>query len=58
MNNLEELEFLFKKQEAKGRYADLEMKISYFEESFIRTSFGNDGNDDGNWDDENAIGTF
>ena len=50
---------MLKSQMEKERYADLEIRISYFEESFIRTSYGNDGNDD-DWGDENAnpIGAF
>ena len=36
----------------KEPYQALEVKIDLFEESFIRTSFGNDGFDD--WEDEDA----
>lgn len=38
----------------KQRYAALEIEVVYFGASFIRTSFGDDGNDDGGWGDENA----
>ena len=53
-NMLNDWQLVFKNQTDKKRYADLEVEISYFEESFIRTSIGNDGNNDGDWDDENA----
>ena len=51
---------MLKNQTEKKSYTDLEIEIRYFEESFIRTSFGNDGNDDSDWGDENAkpIGAF
>ena len=42
-----------KKQNEKYPYTSLEIEIIYFGESFIRTSFGNDGNDD-DWEDENV----
>lgn len=49
-----------KNETGKERYTDLMIEISYFEASFIRTSVGDDGNDDGGWGDENArpAGTF
>lgn len=40
------------KKKQKKPYEELELEIVFFEESFIRTSFGNDGNEDENWDDE------
>ena len=48
-----------KNQKKKERYTDLEIEITYFEESFIRTSIGNDGNYD-DWGDEDAkpVGSF
>lgn len=48
-----------KNQKKKERYTDLEVEITYFEESFIRTSIGNDGNYD-DWGDEDAkpVGSF
>ena len=46
--------FTLNSQSEKESYADLEIKVKYFEESFIRTSIGDDGNEDSNWDDENA----
>ena len=46
--------FTLNSQSEKESYADLEIEVKYFEESFIRTSIGDDGNEDGNWDDENA----
>ena len=50
---------MLKNQIEKAFYADLEIEVSYFEESFIRTSYGNDGNSDEDWGDENAkSGTF
>lgn len=51
---------MLKNQEEKERYTDLKIDIFYFGESFIRTSFGNDGNEDGDWGDENTkpVGTF
>lgn len=51
---LKDFKLILKNQTEKERYVDLEIKISYFEESFIRTSFGDDGNNDGDWDDENT----
>ena len=55
----ERYEFLEKEQKQKEHYADLEIEIRYFEESVVRTSFGDDGNED-DWGDENAnpIGIF
>ena len=50
---------MLKNQIEKALYADLEIEISYFEESCIRTSYDNDGNSDEDWGDENAqLGTF
>ena len=57
---LKDFKAILKNQKKKGRYVDLEIKINYFEESFIRTSIGDDGNNDGDWGDEIAkpIGSF
>lgn len=57
---LEKFVLLLKNQTEKERYTDLKIEVKYFEESFIRTSFGDDGNLDGDWGDENAkpVGTF
>ena len=46
-------------QKEKKPYLNLELEIVLFEESFIRTSYGNDDND-GYWEDENTkpIGSF
>ena len=51
---------ILKDYSKKARYINCEIQITYFSESFIRTSIGNDGNDDGDWGDENAkpMGTF
>ena len=38
----------------KKKYIPPEIEEILFGESFIRTSFGNDGNFDEDWDDENA----
>ena len=38
----------------KKPYDKLEIEIVFFEDSFIRTSFGDDGNN-GDWNDEDAI---
>lgn len=45
---------MLKEKIKKKRYADLEIEVSYFKESFITTSIGDDGNNDGDWGDENA----
>ena len=57
---LKDFKLVSKDRDKKERYADLKIEIRYFEESFIRTSYGDDGNNDGGWGDENAkpVGTF
>ena len=42
------------KEKRKKPYTEIEIEIILFEESFIRTSYGDDGNFDGDWEDENV----
>ena len=60
IEQLQEFMVASKPQPEKRYYNDLGIEIICFKESFIRTSYGNDGNDDGNWDDEytNPLGKF
>lgn len=48
---MEELEIFQRKRKA---YNELQCEILRLEVCIVRTSYGNDGNGDANWDDENA----